>query len=83
MPVRTEQELTDYLNRDLSWRKRGSCGRAPTRSILRGVAVSSRLKSELDKVLTHDEPSTRVRCWPFNEFTPIAAAIDELMEARG
>ncbi|MDE0448409.1 MAG: MAE_28990/MAE_18760 family HEPN-like nuclease [Spirochaetaceae bacterium] len=22
MPVRTEQELTDYLNRDLSWRKR-------------------------------------------------------------
>ena len=44
---------------------------------------SSRLKSELDKVLTHDAPSVQVRYWPYDEFAPIAAAIDELMEARG
>ena len=44
---------------------------------------SSRLKSELDKVLTHPDAATRARYWPYDEFAPIAEAIDRLMEARG
>ncbi|MDD9987611.1 MAG: hypothetical protein OXQ31_15155 [Spirochaetaceae bacterium] len=44
---------------------------------------SSRLKGDLDKVLTHEEPAKRAWYWPYDEFAPIAAAIDRLMEARG
>ena len=44
---------------------------------------SSTLKGELDKILTHDHAGIRVRQWPYDEFAPIAAAIDRLMEARG
>ena len=44
---------------------------------------SSRLKGDLDKALTHDNPNYRVMYWPYDEFAPIAMAIDRLMEARG
>ena len=43
---------------------------------------SSRLKGQLDKVLTHDDATVRIRQWPYDEFAPIAAAIDRLMEAQ-
>lgn len=45
--------------------------------------VVSRLKRQLDKVLTHDDPAERVMYWSYDEFAPIAQAIDRLMEARG
>ena len=44
---------------------------------------SSRMKADLDKVLTHADPGERVRYWPYDEFTPVAEAIDALMEVRG
>lgn len=44
---------------------------------------SSTLKAQLDKVLTHERDSTRVRQWPYNEFAPIAGAIDKLLMAKG
>lgn len=44
---------------------------------------SSRLKGQLDRILTDEDPATRIRQWPYDEFAPIAAAIDRLMEARG
>ena len=36
----------------------------------------------LDKILTHDDAAIRIRQWPYDEFAPIAAAIDRLMEAQ-
>ena len=44
---------------------------------------SSRFKGDLDKILTHDDADVRIRQWPYDEFAPIAAAIDRLMEAQG
>ena len=44
---------------------------------------SSRLKGDLDKALTHDNPNYQTMYWPYDEFAPIAMAIDRLMEARG
>ena len=41
------------------------------------------LQSDLNRVLRHEDPRIRVRYWPYDEFAPIAAAIDRLMEARG
>ena len=44
---------------------------------------SSLLKGQLDKVLTHDDDAIRIRQWPYDEFAPIAAAIDRLMVDQG
>ena len=41
------------------------------------------MKADLDKALTHADPGERVRYWPYDEFTPVAEAIDTLMEVRG
>ena len=43
---------------------------------------SSVLKAQLDKILTHARPTTRVRQWPYDEFVPIAQAIDKLLMSR-
>ena len=44
---------------------------------------SSRLQGQLDRILTHQNATVRIRHWPYDEFAPIASAIDRLMEARG
>ena len=44
---------------------------------------SSRLKGQLDKILTDDDPHVRVRQWPYDEFLPIAESIDRLLMAKG
>lgn len=43
---------------------------------------SSVLKAQLDKMLTHKEQSVRARQWPYDEFVPIAQAIDKLLMSR-
>lgn len=43
---------------------------------------SSVLKAQLDKMLTHKEQGVRVRQWPYDEFVPIAQAIDKLLMSR-
>ena len=43
---------------------------------------SSVLKAQLDKVLTHEEQAERVTQWPYDEFVPIARAIDKLLMSR-
>ena len=43
---------------------------------------SSVLKAQLDKVLTHAEQGVRVKQWPYDEFVPIAEAIDKLLMSR-
>ena len=43
---------------------------------------SSVLKAQLDKILTHAQPAVQVRQWPYDEFVPIALAIDKLLMSR-
>ncbi len=43
---------------------------------------SSVLKAQLDKILTHAQPTTRIRQWPYDEFLPIAKEIDKLLMSR-
>ena len=43
---------------------------------------SSVLKAQLDKILTHEEQAERVTQWPYDEFVPIARAIDKLLMSR-
>lgn len=43
---------------------------------------SSILKNQVDRILTTTDPDDRVLHWPYDEFAPVAAAIDRLMEAR-
>ena len=43
---------------------------------------SSVLRAQLDEVLTHEEHGVRVRQWPYDEFVPIAQAIDKLLMSR-
>ena len=44
---------------------------------------SSRLKSQVDMVLSHQDHGVRITQWPYDEFAPIAQAIDALMEKQG
>lgn len=44
---------------------------------------SSRMKGQIDKILTHADPHVRTRQWPYDEFLTIAEAIDRLLLARG
>ena len=43
---------------------------------------SSILKNQVDRILTTTDPDDRVLHWPYDEFAPVAAAIDRLMEAK-
>ena len=43
---------------------------------------SSTLKGQIDKILTDGRATTRVRQWPYDEFMPIAEAIDRLLMRR-
>ena len=45
-------------------------------------SVSSVLKAQLDKALTHAESTKRVTQWPYDEFLPIAKEIDKLLMSR-
>lgn len=43
---------------------------------------SSALKAQVDEILTHTEQGVRVEQWPYDEFVPIAQAIDKLLMSR-
>ena len=43
---------------------------------------SNILKGQVDQILTHGRATTQVRQWPYDEFVPIAEAIDRLLMRR-
>ena len=55
---------------------------ASIRAIRRVAVGIVNPQEQVDQILTSDDPSLRALQWPYDEFAPIAAAIDRLMEAR-